>query len=195
MNMGYIYSPLLDCLLIIIDIVICFKLGKWVLNWLFGTNFTTHNEHIFQWFRFNWIQHGDTNTKFFHTSILRRRRCNRILALRTPSRNWINDTIALSNHILSHFENIFITLTQYVVSYHNPLPLHPLRISGSDNLGLSQIIMDSEMIQSIKSFKPLKAPRPDCFHPSILLSKISSQYSSKLSELHSKIFLIMGNFL
>lgn len=47
------------------------------------------------------------------------------------------------------------------VPYHNSLPLHPLKLSKSKSSVLCQPIPDNEIINSIKTFKPLKALGPD----------------------------------
>lgn len=99
---------------------------------------------------------GHANTKIFHTTTLKRQHCNRIVNLRGPFGNWITDTIALTSHILSHFQKIFVT-SSISVPNHNPLPCYPLRISDSEGLSLTQAISESEIIQTIKLFKPLKA--------------------------------------
>lgn len=59
------------------------------------------------------------------------------------------------------------------VPYHNPLPLHPLRLTDSEG-SLCHSISDNEIIASIKSFKPLKAPGPDGIHPFFFQKYISN---------------------
>lgn len=60
--------------------------------------------------RINWLQHGDANTRFFHTSTLKKRRNNRIVSLRGHFWNWISGEISLTNHIFSHFSNLLSLL-------------------------------------------------------------------------------------
>lgn len=80
----------------------------------------------------NWLQHGDANTKIFHTTTLKRRRNNYILSLRGQSENWISGEIPLE-HILDHFSNIFINSSSSS-SFTETLPIHHLCLNTSEGV-------------------------------------------------------------
>lgn len=114
--------------------------------------------------RINWLQHGDVNTKFCHTSTLKRRRNNRIISLRGQSGNWISGERPLTKYIFSHFSNLFVT-SSTLSSYSESLSLHHLCLTTAEGLLLSKPPSLTEIIDSIKSLKPLTVPGPDGIHP------------------------------
>ena len=61
----------------------------------------------FQKSRQDWLFYGDRNTSFFHNSTLQRRRRNKITYLKDENGVWLNDTVALKNHAIKFFANIY----------------------------------------------------------------------------------------
>ncbi|KAF7830694.1 reverse transcriptase [Senna tora] len=57
--------------------------------------------------RLDWLNLGDSNTSFFHASVIKRRRNNRILALKDNVGNWINDFPGIKTHIVDFFVDCF----------------------------------------------------------------------------------------
>lgn len=57
--------------------------------------------------RIGWLRYGDWNTKFSHTSMLVRRRRNKIEMFRDADRNWVEDGEALKNMAVDHFSELF----------------------------------------------------------------------------------------
>lgn len=135
--------------------------------------------------RINWL-HGDANTRFFHTSTLKRRRNNRILSLRGQSGNWISGEIPLAKHIFSHFSNIFFTPFT-ISSFTESLPLHHLCFTNYEGALLSKSPSQTKIINSIKSFKPLKAPGLDDIHP-FFYQKYINRILSSITNLFNEIF-------
>lgn len=76
----------------------------------------------------------------------------------------IQDSNLIVNHILNHFQQIYTTesnsapLNPYFLNHH-------LGLSDADHPALSSLILVQEIINSIKSFKPIKTPSLDGFHP------------------------------
>lgn len=102
--------------------------------------------------RVNWLNNGDANTKFFHISVLNRRRKNRILALRDQGGNWIEGRDNLEFHIINFFKNLFtmdlIACPQqglYAPSRFVPPAVHVL---------LEQPLTRGEISSALNSFKP-----------------------------------------
>ncbi|KAK4736797.1 hypothetical protein R3W88_000494 [Solanum pinnatisectum] len=59
--------------------------------------------------RVNWLNEGDANTRFFHTTNLNRRRKNRIIALITDEREWLFNQNDIKNTTFNYFKNLFHT--------------------------------------------------------------------------------------
>ncbi|KAL4353283.1 hypothetical protein GQ457_06G010470 [Hibiscus cannabinus] len=55
----------------------------------------------------SWVKYGDRNTKFFHTSVMTRRRRNKIMALKEDNETWISDQEELQIHAVSFFQQLF----------------------------------------------------------------------------------------
>ncbi|XP_019246277.1 PREDICTED: uncharacterized protein LOC109225925 [Nicotiana attenuata] len=70
--------------------------------------------------RINWLNEGDSNTKFFHTSTLNKRRRNRILFLKEESGSWLYDQGDIKASIVSFFKNLYTSShTQAPISTTN----------------------------------------------------------------------------
>ncbi|KAF7833960.1 reverse transcriptase [Senna tora] len=57
--------------------------------------------------RLDWLHLGDANTKYFHMSVIHRRRHNKIVALKDASGNWIDSCSSIKKLITDHFANLF----------------------------------------------------------------------------------------
>lgn len=105
--------------------------------------------------------HGDTNTSFFHTSTIKRRR-NTITSLRDRVGNWITDEL-LPQHIHNYFLSCYTSEASCSNFFPN-LPIHQHALSHIDHHKLISPITITVIISSIKSFKPYKASGLDSFH-------------------------------
>lgn len=109
-----------------------------------------------------WLQHGDTNSKFFHNQVRSRRRANALSGLRDNSGNWVPKGQGLHSLILNHFTNIFDA---------NPgnsspvLDCIPNLISQQQNAALLRTITHEEVRRAAFSMHPDKSPGPDGFNP------------------------------
>lgn len=64
-------------------------------------------------YRINWLNEGDANTKFFHLSVLNRRRKNKISYFKDNSGNWIMDHNAIVSHTVTFFQNMYTSAHSY----------------------------------------------------------------------------------
>ncbi|KAL8151999.1 hypothetical protein V2J09_021807 [Rumex salicifolius] len=120
--------------------------------------------HWFQKSRTKWIECGDRNTKFFHTSTMIRRRRKKNVGLKNEVGEWIDDPPVLKEMVIGYFSNIY-TLPADV----DPVPVLPrggfMRLSSNDLMGLSAPFTDIEIWQAMKSMGAYKAPGIDGYQP------------------------------
>lgn len=100
-------------------------------------------------FRVQWLNEGDANTKFFHTTTIDRRRKNRILGLNDSIGNWTFDKGAINNIILNHLKNIYST--ELIKShYQNPTTCkNAFSEEDKNNIGRPLTKEDEKMLFSL----------------------------------------------
>lgn len=64
---------------------------------------------MFQKSRLKWVQSGDRNTTFYHTTALVRRRRNKVASLKLPSGDWCDDQDVLKVCAADHFKALYAT--------------------------------------------------------------------------------------
>ncbi|KAF7828542.1 reverse transcriptase [Senna tora] len=111
--------------------------------------------------RLDWLQLGDSNTSFFHNSVIHRRRTNRINALKDTVGNWFYTPEDINNHITSYFSACF------TATHISPIPTDILfnRIPPSYHTPLSSTPSAEEIKNALFSLKPFKAAGADGFQP------------------------------
>jgi hypothetical protein len=107
-----------------------------------------------------WLSCSNLNTKFFHTTIIKRR-SNAVNFLKTNSRSWLSDRAAIGASFVSHFTNMFSSTNPPIVD--EMLDLFSQVISADDSINLCLIPSESEVIQALSSLGSSKAPGPDGF--------------------------------
>lgn len=96
---------------------------------------------------------------------------------------WRNSTF--KTHLRSFFKYFFISFT--ISSFTESLPLHHLCFTNYEGALLSKPPSQTKIINYIKSFKLLKAPRLDDIHPFFYQKYINSILSS-ITNLFNEIF-------
>ncbi|KAF7818437.1 reverse transcriptase [Senna tora] len=109
--------------------------------------------------RIDWLQLGDSNTSFFHSSVVERRRSNRILALQDRSGNWLYNPLDIKDHITDYFFNCFNSSPVDSIDANLALP----SVSSLENMSLSALPNALEIKNALFSLKPYKAPGVDGF--------------------------------
>ncbi|KAF7844864.1 reverse transcriptase [Senna tora] len=111
--------------------------------------------------RMDWLKLGDSNTKFFHNSVLINRRRNRISGLKDSAGNWISNVDDLNKLITTHFKELFKAETCASI----PNCFTPSTINRIDKERLSEIPNYIEIKNALWELKPFKAPGVDGFQP------------------------------
>lgn len=109
--------------------------------------------------RLDWLNLGDSNTSFFHSSVLQRRRSNKILCLKNNVGEWVQDPLGVKFVILDFFSSLFSS------SQVCPLPsvVSPVNEIGLLNENLDCIPSHLEIKEALWQLKPFKATGPDGF--------------------------------
>ncbi|CAN0877256.1 LINE-1 retrotransposable element ORF2 protein [Linum grandiflorum] len=109
-----------------------------------------------------WTLEGDRNTKFFHTSTLRRRAFNRIKSLKDNQGVWIWNQAELMDLARGYFIQLF----QRSMGPRNVLhELNQRTRLNAQRATLSRELQPAEILAAIKAMGPLKSPGKDGFHP------------------------------
>lgn len=105
--------------------------------------------------RVNWLNDGDSNTRFFHLTTLNREKQNKFGV-------WTYDLPSLLTITLKFFDKLFR-------SSHEIAPYTGNAILVKNNFIIPKSMGDTPTIEEIKqavfSFQPFKAPGPDGLHP------------------------------
>ncbi|KAF7842169.1 reverse transcriptase [Senna tora] len=111
--------------------------------------------------RLDWMSLGDSNTSFFHASVIMRRRINRISALKDNVGNWVFEGEGIKHLIVNYFD--FCFKESPVSNFPFNLNLSPL--SNTLFADLNKIPSNEEIRLALWSLKPFKAARFDGFQP------------------------------
>ncbi|XVF27194.1 hypothetical protein REPUB_Repub14bG0086100 [Reevesia pubescens] len=128
-----------------------------------------YNEVLFQeellWFqksRSNWVQFGDRNTSFFHTTTIVRRHRNRIITLKKGDGSWCSDRKKLKEMVLSFFQHMYMAEPLYT-DIDMVCPRSQSSLEEAQLLSLLHIPQNEEIFTTLQSMAPFKAPGPDGF--------------------------------
>ncbi|KAF7816694.1 reverse transcriptase [Senna tora] len=111
--------------------------------------------------RLDWLHLGDGNTKFLLTSVINRRRQNRILGLKNNMGEWIQDPVEIKNMIVNYFIECFSH--SQVTDFPSHL-CHPNAHSALSGVNCSIPNLD-EIKRALWDLKPFKAAGVDGFQP------------------------------
>lgn len=113
--------------------------------------------------RIDWLTLGDSNTSYFHASVIQRRRHNRISAIKDSVGNWVFEEHLIRDYISSDFKNL---LSPVFVQPYLPLPTNILGVMNNNLFVLSYAPPSTDEIKdALWDLKPNKAPGFDGFQP------------------------------
>ncbi|KAL5725061.1 hypothetical protein ACHQM5_008248 [Ranunculus cassubicifolius] len=115
--------------------------------------------HWAQKARLDWRHLGETNTRFFHIMVTKRRQANQIIRLKKADGSITEAKDEISNELENFFSNLFQSQDHVL----NPplLDLINPSISPEQNINLQKPVTDKEVWQSLKSIGDWKAPGHD----------------------------------
>nr|XP_048330864.1 uncharacterized protein LOC125422764 [Ziziphus jujuba var. spinosa] len=108
--------------------------------------------------RETWLKEGDKNTKFFHSSLLNRRRKNKIQAIKDDQRGLSNPD-QIRQYFLNHFKELYKSDFPQIPEHFKELGER--LISPEDNTALLRFPTPEEVKEAIWNLHPLKSPGPD----------------------------------
>ncbi|KAF7822570.1 reverse transcriptase [Senna tora] len=111
--------------------------------------------------RVNWLKSGDRNTRFFHSSTIRRRQKNKVLKLKTDDDRWIEDEEAIGECFKSFYVGLFKSEGDRDLS--TALQFVNSTVSDEDNELLLSPVSTEEVKSAVFGLGDLKAPGPDGF--------------------------------
>lgn len=118
----------------------------------------------FQKSREKWVNFGDRNTKFFHTSTVIRRRRNRIETQRNDEDKWVSDTEELESMAVQYFTRLYSLENVDPVVEKLPQEGFP-SLSRDDKVELSRPFSGMDIELAVRSMGSFKAPGPDGYQP------------------------------
>ena len=133
-----------------------------------------------------WLKFGDKNSKFFHLSIVIRRRSNSIDAIKLEDRSRIHDQKLIREHIRANFINLFREEQTCFPEHlkHLVLPC----ITEEENELLKQIPSLNDIKFTLFQMHDLKAPSPDDF-PALLYKKMWPTIGNDIVKVVTSFFL------
>ncbi|XVF24387.1 hypothetical protein REPUB_Repub13aG0123500 [Reevesia pubescens] len=114
----------------------------------------------FQKLRSQWVQFGDRNTKFFHTTTVIRRNRNRIMTLKREDESWCDDQEELKDMVLQFFRQVY-TKDGDCSSVELLCPRSHFPLAEDQLLSLIHVPHDVEVHRALMSMAPFKSPGPD----------------------------------
>lgn len=106
--------------------------------------------------RSRWLKEGDTNTKYFHGCVNKRRKNNEILLLEVNRRN-ITKVEEIKNAVFEHF------LSYFAARGVRPTPdnLHVKSLEDEQSYDLVKEFTEAEIWRAVWEFDSSKSPGPD----------------------------------
>ncbi|XP_039054285.1 uncharacterized protein LOC120196582 [Hibiscus syriacus] len=112
--------------------------------------------------RYKWINHGDKNTKHFHSYTITKSKRKLITTLKIYSDTWCEDQDMLKNHVKDFCEKLFTSDPLIKLSLDNSM-LYPT-LNWDQWNWLDKPFENNEIKEALFSMGTLKAPGVDGFH-------------------------------
>ncbi|CAL1357017.1 unnamed protein product [Linum trigynum] len=131
-----------------------------------------------------WINEGDRNIRFFHLSTLKRRRFNKIVALKNEDGVWVTDEFTLQ----SLARGFYVELYQVEAGAAASLPALFEKLDAVAGRDLDRGLTSIEVRQAVMDMGSLKAPGKDGYQP-VLFQRCWSTIGEAFSQFVEGCFL------
>ena len=109
----------------------------------------------FQKARVNWLQFGERNTKYFHTTTIIRKRKSRILSLKRCNGMWSFDPVELTEMAISYFSDLYFIQKRLIQIGHTLMSKDFQDLSEQELRWLNHPISDEEIKKAVYSMRNL----------------------------------------
>lgn len=109
--------------------------------------------------RIKWLNHGDRNSKFFHSSTLQRRMTNKIGRIKDDNGEWVVEDAKILNCFVDFYKNLFFSGAD--PDRHMHTDVIPSLVNDDMNATLLSQVTESEVERATFDMGPHKAPGPD----------------------------------
>lgn len=134
--------------------------------------------------RSKWLKEGDSNTKYFHVCLNKRRRVNMIHGLRIGG-VWREEATVVKEEVYNHFKNMF-SEEVWPRSRLDGVPFK--RLSDNDNAMLMAEFSIKEIEEAVWGCESNKCPGPDGYNFAFIKKIwyiIKEDFCKMLNEFHS----------
>jgi len=114
--------------------------------------------------RSNWLKHGDSNSKFYHSSIKWRRIRNEVKWVEVGGQ-WCEDPEVVRGQVKNHFEERFTATKDFGVRLG---AIKFKTISQEDKLSLISVFSEEEIREAVRQCDGSKSLKPDEFNLSFI---------------------------
>ncbi|CAL5339198.1 unnamed protein product [Camellia sinensis] len=111
--------------------------------------------------RIRWLNFGDKNSAFFHSTVTQRRQQNQLVKLQTEEGRWLTTDEEIDEHLLHYFSEFYTAGPRGDMEAALQV-LDPV-ISPEANEALTRVVSDSEIKAAAFQLGSLKALGPDGF--------------------------------
>lgn len=108
--------------------------------------------------RVDWLRLGDSNTKFFHTTTLVRRRRNKVRMLKDEFGQWVEDAERLKNLAVDYYDHLFKSENKEcgeLISGRFP------NVGEEIKMEMQAETSEEDIRRALRGMAPYKAPGPD----------------------------------
>lgn len=109
--------------------------------------------------RVKWLNNGDRNSKFFHSSTLQRRMTNKIGRIKDGNGDWVAEDDKVLTCFVDFYKNLFST--DAMVGRNMNTEVIPSLVTDQMNTALLSQVTETEVERAAFEMGPYKSPGPD----------------------------------
>nr|XP_009597612.1 uncharacterized protein LOC104093556 [Nicotiana tomentosiformis] len=130
------------------------QLEKWI---------TIHEKVLRQKSRATWLVYGDSNTKFFHTTLKARQARNKISSICTEHGIQLHEPTLIQKEFIGFFQNLLGTAAAEMPCLDQTIARDGPCLTNEQKLDLIHEVTEIEVLQALKDLSTDKAPSIDGF--------------------------------